>query len=102
MEVNCLLKAVVIVRGVERVVFVVVVLVLSWSWSVLVSLGQSWSVFVSLRQSWSVLVSLGQSWSVFWACLSLFQITIECFRTLKPISGGAVGRAGGYLRLLVC
>ena len=34
-------------------------------------------------------------WTI-WACLSLFQITVEWFRTLKPISG----RMGGYLRLL--
>ena len=54
--------------------------------SVPVSPGQYQSVSVSIGQSRSVPVSPGHFWSV-WVCLRLLQITIECFRTIRAISG---------------
>ena len=61
---------------------------LLWSiWVFLGLLGSTWVNLGLLGSTWVYLGPLGSTW-VYLVHLSLFQITIEWFRTLRPIRGG--------------
>jgi len=62
----------------------------------------STGVYLGLLGSTCVYLGLLGSTFGYLGLLSLFQITIEWFRTLRAISGWTDGWTDGYLRLPVC
>ena len=70
------------------------------TWVHLGPLGSTWVYLGLLGSTWVYLGPLGSTW-VYLVHLSLFQITIEWFRTLRAISGsGWVGRLSPVASLL--